>query len=144
MLARTAFRLFIIMFVMVYAGVALGQDVLQKYLNDASLKAKATTDPSQKREILNESFEKMSKALDKVQRSPLVSKEDRAGIDLFKASLQEKLDELAGLNGYERVSDEQLDAFSDYVVQDMEQADRTVTISLVTLLLIIIIVILLV
>jgi len=144
MLGRTAFRLFIIMFVMVYAGVALGQDVLQKYLNDTSLKVKATTDPSQKREILNESFEKMSKALDKVQSSPLVSKEDRAGIDLFKASLQEKLDELAGLNGYERVSDEQLDAFSDYVVQDMEQADRTVTISLVTLLLIIIIVILLV
>ena len=144
MLGRTAFRLFIIMFVMVYAGVALGQDVLQKYLNDTSLKVKATTDPSQKREILNESFEKMSKALDKVQSSPLVSKEDRAGIDLFKASLQEKLDELTGLNGYERVSDEQLDAFSDYVVQDMEQADRTVTISLVTLLLIIIIVILLV
>jgi len=144
MLARTAFRLFIILFVVFYAGIAFGQDVLQKYLNDTSLKVKATTDPSQKREILNESFEKMSKALDKVQRSPLVSKEDRAGINLLKASLQEKLDELAGLNGYERVSDEQLDSFSDYVVQDMEQADRTVTISLVTLLLIIIIVILLV
>lgn len=144
MLGRTAFRLFIIMFVMVYAGVALGQDVLQNYLNETSLKVKATTDPSQKREILNKSFEKMSKALDKVQSSPLVSKEDRAGLDLFKVSLQEKLDELTGLNGYERVSDEQLDAFSDYVVQDMEQADRTVTISLVTLLLIIIIVILLV
>jgi len=143
MLGRTAFRLFIIMFVMFYAGIAFGQDVLQKYLNDTSLKVKATTDPSQKREILNKSFEKMSKALDKVQSSPLVSKEDRAGIDLFKATLQEKLDELTGLNGYERVSDEQLDAFSDYAVQDMEQADRTVTISLVTLLLIIIIVILL-
>jgi len=144
MLGRTAFRLFIIMFVMFYAGIAFGQDVLQKYLNDTSLKVKATTDPSQKREILNKSFEKMSKALDKVQSSPLVSKEDRAGIDLLEATLQEKLDELTGLNGYERVSDEQLDAFSDYVVQDMEQADRTVTISLVTLLLIIIIVILLV
>ena len=144
MLGRTAFRLFIILFVVFYAGIAFGQDVLQKYLNETSLKVKATTDPSQKREILNESFEKMSKALDKVQSSPLVSKEDRAGINLLKASLQEKLDELAGLNGYERVSDEQLDSFSDYVVQDMEQADRTVTISLVTLLLIIIIVILLV
>ena len=144
MLARTAFRLFIIMFVMVYAGVALGQDVLQKYLNDTSLKVKATTDPSQKREILNTSFEKMSKALGKIQSSPLVSKEDRAGIELFKATLQEKQDELSGLNDYERVSDEQLDAFSDYVVQDMEQADRTITISLVAALLIIIIIILLV
>ena len=144
MLGRTAFRLIVIMFVVFYAGIAFGQDVLQKYLNETSLKVKATTDPSQKREILNESFEKMSKALDKVQSSPLVSKEDRASLDLFKATLQEKLEELTGLNGYERVSDEQLDAFSDYVVQDMEQADRTVTISLVTLLLIIIIVILLV
>jgi hypothetical protein len=132
------------MFVVFYAGIAFGQDVLQKYLNETSLKVKATTDPSQKREILNESFEKMSKALDKVQSSPLVSKEDRVGIDLFKASLQEKLDELVGLNGYERVSDEQLDAFSDYVVQDMEQADQTITISLVALLLIVIIIILLV
>lgn len=144
MLGRTAFRLIVIMFVVFYAGIAFGQDVLQKYLNETSLKVKATTDPSQKREILNESFEKMSKALDKVQSSPLVSKEDRAGIDLFKASLQEKLDELTGLNGYERVSDEQLDAFSDYVVQDMEQADQTITISLVALLLIVIIIILLV
>jgi len=144
MLGRTAFRLIVIMSVVFYAGIAFGQDVLQKYLNETSLKVKATTDPSQKREILNESFEKMSKALDKVQSSPLVSKEDRAGINLLKATLQEKLDELTGLNGYERVSDEQLNAFSDYVVQDMEQADRTVTISLVTLLLIIIIVILLV
>ena len=144
MLGRTAFRLIVIMFVMFYAGIAVGQDVLQKYLNETSLKVKATTNPSQKREILNESFEKMSKALDKVQSSPLVSKEDRAGIDLLEATLQEKLDELTGLNGYERVSDEQLDAFSDYVVQDMEQADRTITISLVAALLIIIIIILLV
>ena len=49
-----------------------------------------------------------------------------------------------GSNGYERVSDAQLNAFSDYVVQNMEQADKTITISLVTALLIVIIIILLV
>lgn len=148
MLGRTAFRLTVIMFivtmlVMAYAGIVFGQDGLQKYFNDASLKVKATTDPLQKREILNKSFENMSKALDKVQTSPLISKHDQDGIAFLKATLQEKQDELAGLNGYERVSDKQLDAFSDYVVQDMEQATQTVTISLVALLLIIIIVILL-
>ena len=143
MSGRTAFRFMVIMFVMVYAGIALGQDGLQKYFNGAALKVKATADPAQKREILNNSFEKMSKALDKVQGSPLVSKDDRAGLELFKATLQEKQDELTGLNGYERVSDEQLNAFSDYVVQDMEQADRSITISLVAALLIIIIIILL-
>jgi hypothetical protein len=143
MTRRTAFRLIVMVFVMAYAGIAFGQDGLQKYFNNASLKVKATTDPLQKREILNRSFEKMSKALDKVQTSPLISKHDQAGIALLKSTLQEKQDELTGFNGYERVSDEQLDAFSDYVLQDMEQATQTVTISLVALLLIIIIVILL-
>ncbi|MCB0287262.1 MAG: hypothetical protein KDE57_11445, partial [Calditrichaeota bacterium] len=61
-----------------------------------------------------------------------------------KATLQDKQDELMGNNGYERVSDAQLNAFSDYVVQDMEQADKTISISLVSALLIVIIIILLV
>jgi len=147
MSGRAAFRSIVMLFVMMmlvmaYAGIALGQDGLQKYFNNASLKVKATADPLQKREILNKSLQTMSKALDRVQGSPLISKDDRVGIALLKSTLQEKQDELTGLNGYERVSDVQLNAFSDYVVQDMEQATQTVTISLVALLLIIIIVIL--
>jgi len=130
------------MLVLVQAGFAGGKDDIQKYFNDTACKVKATDGPAQKREILNKSLQTMSKALDMVQSSPLISKDDRAGIDRFKAVLQEKQDELAGLNGYERVPDAQLNAFSDYVVQDMEQASKTITISLVTLLLIIIIVIL--
>jgi hypothetical protein len=47
-----------------------------------------------------------------------------------------------GSNGYDRVADAQLNAFSDYVVQDMEQAERQITISLVSALLIVIILIL--
>ncbi len=86
----------------------------------------------------------MSKALDRVESSGLISKEDRAGIDCFKTKLNEKQDELLGRNGLERVSDAQLNAFSDFVVQDMEQADQTVTIGLVSVLLIIIIIILIV
>jgi hypothetical protein len=54
------------------------------------------------------------------------------------------MQELAGSSGYERVSDKDLNAFSDYVVQDMEQAAEMVTISLVALLLIIILVVLIV
>ena len=142
MLARTVFAIIVMMFVLVQAGNAGGKDDIQKYFNDTACKVKATTDPAQKRAILNKSLQTMSKALDKVQSMPLISKEDRAGIDRLNAALQEKQDELTGNNGYERVSDAQLNAFSDYVVQDMEQAERTVTISLVTLLLIIIIVIL--
>ena len=132
------------MCVLVYAGTALGQDKVQNYFNDAASKVKATSDPSQKREILNNSFDNMSKALDTVRSSALVSPSDRAGIDRVKAALQENQDELAGTNGFTRVSDDQLNAFSDYVVQNMEQADKTITIGVVTALLIVIIIILIV
>ena len=142
MLGRTVIRMTVMMFVMAFAGIAQGQDNIQKYFSDAASKVKAANDPSQKREILNTSFEKMSKALKTVQSSPLISKDDQAGIDRVKIILKDKQDELVGLNGYERVPDAQLNAFADYVVQDMEQARETVTISLVALLLIIIIVIL--
>ena len=142
MKARTVLGALVMMFVLVQTGNAGAKNGIQKYFNDTACKVKATTDPIQKREILDKSLQTMSKALDKVQSLPLISKEDRAGIDRFKAALQEKQDELTGINGYERVSDAQLNDFSNYVVQDMEQAERTVTISLVTLLLIVIIVIL--
>jgi len=130
------------MFVLVQAGIAGGKDDIQKYFNDTASKVKATTDPVQKREILNKSLQTMSQALDRVESSGLVSQDDRAGIDRFKTTLQEKQDELTGSNGFDRVADAQLNAFSDYVVQDMEQAGESVTISLVAALLIIIILIL--
>jgi hypothetical protein len=143
MKARIVFGVLVMMSVLVQGGIAGGKDDIQKYFNNTACKVKATTDPAQKREILNRSFQTMSKALDRVESSGLVSQNDRAGIDRFKTTLQEKQDELKGMNGFERVADTQLNAFSDYVVQDMQQADRYISISLVTALLIIIILILL-
>jgi hypothetical protein len=128
------------MFVFSIPVLADGKGELQKYFNDAAIKVKATEDASVKREILNESFESMFKALNVVQNIGLVSQEENAGIDIFKTSLKEKQDELNGLNGFERVQDAQLNNFSNYVVQDMEQA--SITISLVAVLLIIIILVL--
>ena len=139
MLSRTILGVIFMMFVLVQVGNA-GE--IQQYFNDTACKVKATTDPAQKRVILNQSLQTMSKALDRVESLGLISQDDRTGINNLKTDLQEKLDELAGSNGYERVSDTQLNSFSDYVVQSMEQADRTITISVVTLLLIIIILIL--
>lgn len=144
MLKRTALCLAVMMLVMASAGVVQGQDKLQNYLSDAAVKAKATEDPAQQREILDNSLAKMVKALNQVQSSPLISKEDKASIDRFKSILKEHRDELAGANGYQPVPDAQLSAFATYIVQDMEQANQTVTISTVTLLLILIIVILIV
>lgn len=137
-----AFGFIIMMFVLAIPINAGGKDKLQKYFSDTALKVKATENASEKRKILNESFQSMSKSLDKVQKLGLISEDDRSGIERFKATLQEKQNELAGINGFERVSDEQLNNFSNYVVQDMEQA-QMITISLVALLLIILLAVLL-
>lgn len=142
MLKRMIIRFSVLAIVIAFAGVAQGQENLQKYFSDTASKVKATADPLQKREILNNSFEKMIKALNSVESSPLVSKDDKIAIARIKVIVKDKQDELAGLNGFERVPDEQLNAYSNFVVQDMEQATETVTISLVALLLIVIIVIL--
>jgi len=140
---RTVFGVLVLMLVLVQAGIAADKEDIQKYFNDTACKVKATTDPIQKREILNKSLQTMSVALARVERSGLIAQEDRAVIDNFKATLQEKQDELSGSNGYERVTDAQLNDFSDYVVQDMEQAGRYISISLIAALLIVIILVLL-
>ena len=144
MKARIAFGFIVMMFVLALPASAEGKDGLQKYFNDAATKVKATNDPSEKRAILNESFQTMAKALNIVQNSPLISKDDRVGLERFRVALQAKQDELVGNNGYVRVADGQLNNFSNYVVQDMEQADQVITISVVTLILIIILIVLIV
>ena len=132
------------MCVLALPGIAGGKDELQKYFSDVASNVKATDDPAEKRAILNQSFQTMSKALDLVRSSPSIAKDEAVGLDRFKAALQEKQDELAGINGFVRVPDAQLNAFSNFVVQDMEQASPVITISVVTLILIILLVVLLV
>lgn len=144
MKAIIAFVSVIIIFVLVIPINAGGKGELQKHFSDVANKVKATENAAEKRAILENSFKDMSEALDKLQSSFLVSKEDKDGIENLKATLKENQDELAGINGYERVPDSQLNNFSNYVVQNMAQADQVITISLVAALLIIIIIILIV
>jgi hypothetical protein len=134
----------VLLFALAQTGQAAVNDGILKYFNDTAVKVKATEDPVQKREILDKSLHNMTMVLGKVQGLPLVPKDDQVGLVSLITSLQERQDELAGKNGLERVSDAQLNDFSDYIVQDMQQApNTTITISVVTALLIIIILILL-
>jgi len=144
MFARIALRLLVVIGTLSFANVAMGQDRVHKYFNDTALKVKATESPIQKREILGKNLGEMTRAIDTIKSAPLTTKQDQIQLDQLKATLQEKCDELAGVNGFDRVPDDQLNAFATYVVQDMEQADKTITIGLVTLLLIVIIIILIV
>ena len=143
MTARRALGSIVILSVLALPAFAGGKGDIQKYFSDAATRAKATSDPAEKRQILDESFNTMFTALDSAQTWPFVSKVDSVGIVRFKAMLKEKQDELAGRNGYVRVADQQLNAFSNYVVQGMEQADEVITISLVTLILIVLVLLLL-
>jgi hypothetical protein len=144
MFTKTTIRMLFVIGALGYAGVAMGQDEVHNYLNDTAIKVKATESPAEKREILSTSLSGMIKALDTVKSAPMTSEQDDAKLDRITATLQEKSDELAGVNGFDRVPDSQLNAFSTYIVQDMEQADKSITISLVVALLIVIIIILLV
>ena len=143
MTTRITFGSIVLMIVLTVSAIAGGKDELQQYFNNTANKVKATTNPIEKRAILKNSFQTMSEALQTVRGSSLVSKKDAAVISRFQATLQEKQDELSGNNGYVQVSDDQLNAFADYAVQDIEQAE-VITISLVTLLLIILLVVLIV
>jgi hypothetical protein len=142
MTARRAFGSIAMVCVLALPVFAGGKGEIQDFFADAAHKVKATSNPVEKRQIITGALENMSTVLGIIQSVPLISKDDIAGITQVKSALKEKLDELAGANGYVRVPDEKLNAFSDYVVQDMEQADQTVTISLVTLLLIVILIVL--
>jgi hypothetical protein len=143
MLKRTVIALALIVSVMAGAGTVHAQDKLQDYFSDLAVKVKAAEDPARKRALLDESFVKMTKVLDAAEKSPLLSKDDKAGIAQVRAVINDRQAELAGVNGFERVTDDQLDAFASFVVQDMEQADDRISISLTAFLLIIIIIILL-
>jgi hypothetical protein len=139
---KIAVRLIVAIGALGLAGTAAAQQTIHDYLSDTALRVQATDNPVQKRAILDERLHAMDRAIDMVTDSPLTSTRDDLSLGRIKLALQEKTDELTGANGFERVPDDQLNAFSAYVVQDMEQADRTISISVVTLLLIIIIVLL--
>jgi len=139
MKTRILFGAIVMMFVLTLPALAGGKGELQKYFSDTAAKVKATENASEKRDILNQSFDKALIALEKVQNSGLISKDENNGIELIKANVQEKQDELLGANGFVRVQDSQLNDFSNFVVQDIEQA--SVTISLLALIVIVILVV---
>ncbi|HLR31285.1 MAG TPA: hypothetical protein VK074_02270 [Fodinibius sp.] len=115
---------------------------IKTYVNKVVQKVERAEDSDQKRAILNDSFDKMTEAFDRVASMEGISSGDKEGIDVLRKDIQEKRNELNGLDGYNRIADNQLNKFANYVQQDMEQAD-TITISVTTLLLIIIILLLL-
>jgi hypothetical protein len=117
---------------------------LKQHVRSMVQEVKAAPTAEQKRALLNEKLRGMIDALNHAESIADLSPSDQDGIDALRTRLQEKIDELHGQNGYEAVPASQLNSFADYVQQDFEQADRTLTISLTTALLVLILLVLLV
>lgn len=120
------------------------QNKFKQFFNNTAVKVKEAQSPQEKREILNNAFERMENTLSKIAALKDISESDKEAVGSIIAKLKDKHDELNGINGYQRVADSQLDKYADYVQQDAEQADQWVTISVTTLLLVAILLILLV
>lgn len=118
------------------------REKLKQHVRDIVKSVKTAPTAAKKRSILDEKLRNMVKALNRAEEMGNLSPQDQSAINALRTQLQEKIDELNGLNGYEAVPDHQLDSFADYVQQDFEQADRVVTISLTSALLIILLIIL--
>ena len=140
-IALTAF-VFASMFTVVQTGHAQGTDRIQNYFSDTAVKVKAADNPAEKRIILDTAFSKMTEALNQIETAGWASANDKNAARELKATILDKRDELAGINGYAPVPDGQLNAFADYVVQGTEQAKQTVTIGVVAALLIVVILLL--
>ena len=120
------------------------ENKFKEYINNVVEKVQEAENPEEKRIILNKSFNKMFKALDTVEKLPSRTQEELTFIASFRKKFETYQAELNGMNGFEPLPDTELNNFAQYLQQDLEQAEKNITISLTTLLLVIIIIILLV
>jgi hypothetical protein len=119
------------------------EDTLKEYISEIAVKIQSTEDPVEKREILTTALEKIIRTFDALEDVPAISQKKRAALASLRQDFKDKYNELNGLNGFERVADEELDNFAVYIMQDLEQARNYITLSLGALLLIILVIIIL-
>lgn len=140
--------LFLAIFAFTFQSAAFAQsgnfsDIFKQHFNETVQQVKSSDDPDEKRAYLNQSFDKMLNAIDRIENSAVLSEDESAQLLSFKEDIEEKKSELNGLDGFDEIVDEDLDDFSNFSQQAMEQANRTITLSLTTALLIVLILLLL-
>lgn len=116
--------------------------LFKKYVNNMVQRVEKLDHPDEKRAVLNNSFDNLISVFETVQGFGFISPKDKEALEALKANIIDKKNELNGLDGYNRVADNRLNNFANFVQQDLEQAD-TVTITISATLLVIIIVLLL-
>ncbi len=137
-----------ILFLFAVQTVAVAQttsmtETFKKHFNETVEQVHQTEIADEKRAILNKSFTKMITTLDRIESEANLTEDEIAQLVSFRNDISEKQSELNGQDGFEEVLDEDLDDFSNFSQDFVEQANRTVTIGLTTALLILIILLLL-
>lgn len=117
-------------------------ETFKKHFNETVQQVHQAESADEKRLILNESFSKMITALDRIESRANLSEEESAMLSSYRNDISEKQSELNGLDGFDEIQDEDLDDFSNFSQDFMEQANRTITIGVTTALLILIILLL--
>jgi len=118
------------------------EDQFKEYMNEIRMKVNKIDDPVEKRAMLNMTLQKIIRALDTVSTLESLSEKDQKAIAVIRSGFQDKYNELNGLNGFEKVADTDLNSFADYMLQDLEQARRMVSMSIAAFIIIILLIIL--
>ncbi len=127
---------------MVFAQSANVSKMFKNHFHDTVELVHQTESPIAKRMLLNDSFSKMIKAIEKIESTASLTDDEVLQLASFKNGIIDRRDELNGSNGFDSIADEDLDEFSSFSQDFMEQADRTVTIGVTTILLILLILLL--
>ncbi|WP_018128127.1 hypothetical protein [Balneola vulgaris] len=117
--------------------------LIKEHINEMVVTVEKKETTTEKRAALNESLDEMIAAIDKVSNMKAVPTADKEGLNAFKTTLEDRKNELNGAEGFEAVPANQLNDYANFIQQDLEQADRVVTLSLTTALLIVLILLLL-
>lgn len=118
------------------------ENKIKNYFRDVMIKVNNESNFAKKREILNSSLSKMDKALSTAS-SYINDEQEVSALAKTRSEIKNKIDELNGNNGLERIKDSELNNFSAYVMQDFESADTYLYVSVTTLLIIALLLILL-
>lgn len=124
---------------MAFAQTTNVTETFKKHFNETVQQVHQSESADDKRVILNDSFSKMLTAIDRIDSVADLSEDEIAQLHSYKLGIVEKQNELNGLDGFDEILDEDLDDFSDYSQQFIEQANRTITIGVSTLVLILLI-----
>ena len=107
----------------------------KKHFNETALEVHKTDSADKKREILNKSFKKMIAVINRIESLTSLDEDESAKLASYTFDLTEKQNQLNGLNGFDKILDEDLDSFT-LLSQDMiEQTNLTITMGVGTALL---------